>query len=273
MAEGLPVRIDRAAVERVIQRAAELQTGEREIGDSLTQDEVVALGKEVGIPERYLRQALIEERGKGHLLAPAGLLDRIFGPGTAGAERVVHGEGPAIAATLLDWMDRSELLTVQRQQPARIVWEPARGVGAVLRKSSAALAGNRSIMLSNAQSVTATITDLEPGYCHVALTADLTHRRNGQVAGSGALAASGFIAAAVLGVMTPFWLVAAIPVPVFLGLSLAVGRLYRPIAERTQLGLERALDQLEGGTRAAHTLPPRAGLLSAVLDEVRRAMR
>ena len=45
MTEGTPARIDRAALERIIQRAAELQTSEREIGDSLTPDEVLALGK------------------------------------------------------------------------------------------------------------------------------------------------------------------------------------------------------------------------------------
>ena len=50
MTENSPVRIDRAALERIIQRAAELQTAERDIGDNLTSDEVMALGAEVGIP-------------------------------------------------------------------------------------------------------------------------------------------------------------------------------------------------------------------------------
>ncbi|HEU5041691.1 MAG TPA: hypothetical protein VFT84_12750, partial [Gemmatimonadales bacterium] len=62
MAEGTPVRIDRAALERIIQRAAELQTSERDVGDSLSSDEVMALGREVGIPGRYLQQALLEEQ-------------------------------------------------------------------------------------------------------------------------------------------------------------------------------------------------------------------
>ena len=59
---ALPAPIDRAALERIIQRAAELQTAEREIGEGLTTDEVLALGREVGIPGRYLQQALLEER-------------------------------------------------------------------------------------------------------------------------------------------------------------------------------------------------------------------
>ena len=62
MPEGTPAGIDRPALERILQRAAELQAGERDIGHALSPDEVLALGREVGIPDRYLQQALLEER-------------------------------------------------------------------------------------------------------------------------------------------------------------------------------------------------------------------
>ena len=57
-----PAQWDRSALDRILQRAAELQAHERDIGDSLTPDEVLALGREVGIPGRYLQQAMLEER-------------------------------------------------------------------------------------------------------------------------------------------------------------------------------------------------------------------
>ena len=57
-------RIDRAALERIIKRAAELQTGERDIGEGLTEQEVLQLGRDVGIPGRYLQQALLEEQSR-----------------------------------------------------------------------------------------------------------------------------------------------------------------------------------------------------------------
>ena len=44
MSEGSPARIDRAALERIIHRAAELQTTERETGETVTSDELIALG-------------------------------------------------------------------------------------------------------------------------------------------------------------------------------------------------------------------------------------
>ncbi|MEZ4455318.1 MAG: hypothetical protein R2882_02025 [Gemmatimonadales bacterium] len=62
--DNLPVRIDRAALDRIIQRATELQTGEREVGDNLTPDEVLALGRDVGIPAKYLEQAMLEHRSE-----------------------------------------------------------------------------------------------------------------------------------------------------------------------------------------------------------------
>ncbi|MEI2719637.1 MAG: hypothetical protein V9E87_05790 [Gemmatimonadales bacterium] len=49
MANNLPGRIDRATFDRVLQRAAELQAASHDIGEGLTEEEVVALGNEVGI--------------------------------------------------------------------------------------------------------------------------------------------------------------------------------------------------------------------------------
>jgi hypothetical protein len=275
MAENLPDKIDRAAIERIIQRAAELQTGEHDISDGLSPDEIVALGKEVGIPERYLKQALLEEHGRLDLPEPRGFLDRTLGPGTVIAQRVVRGNGDDIAARLLRWMDDEELLTPQRKQAGRISWEPVRGMAAALRRSSAALAGNKTFMLSRARLVTATISGLEPGFCHVALSADLRQARGEVIGGLGALAGVGVAATAILLVMSPFWWVAVAPAPMFIGLGVLVSKRFRPVAERTMLGLERALDHLERGeVKPSHALPPRAaGLLGAVIQEVRKAMQ
>ena len=134
----LPARIDRAALDRIIQRAAELQTGERELGDEMTEEQVLALGRDVGIPARYLQQALIEERVR---TAPAESrwLDRTIGAATVTADRVVMGSPDLQEQLLLDWMERTEHLVVQRHQGGRITWEQMGGFQAVLRMSAAAL--------------------------------------------------------------------------------------------------------------------------------------
>jgi hypothetical protein len=203
------------------------------------------------------------------------VLDRLFGAATVTAQRVVRGEAEGIADRLMAWMSQEELLTIQRKQPGRITWEPLGGMAAAVRRSTAAFRGNRTFMLTRAHIVAASITGLEPGFSLVALSADLRPARGALIGGVGAIATAGAGAAAVLAVMSPFWWVALTPVPLFLGLGWGVSRQFRPVAARALLGLERALDHLERGeVKPAHALPPRgAGILDAVLDEVRRAMR
>jgi hypothetical protein len=275
MAEGTPARIDRAALERIIQRAAELQTSQRELGESLTPDEVLALGKEVGIPSRYLQQALLEERTRLAGVSPTGLLERAVGPATIAAQRVVRGAPEAVEQALVRWMEDRELLCVQRQQPGRITWEPIAGFHAAFRRTTGAFSGRRGpIMLAKAETVSATVLALEDGYTHVALAAEARKVRTGSVVGGAALVGGGVLTSGLLLVMGAFALPALIPVPVGLGLGYATLKRYGPVATRIQLGLERALDHLEQGPGGRGRLPPQApGLLDLLADEVRKALK
>jgi hypothetical protein len=276
MSEGLPARIDRAALERIIQRAAELQTAEREMGDSLTSDELIALGREVGIPGRYLQQALLEERTRLGKVGAAGFIERVTGPGKITAQRVVPGDPARVEAALLQWIERNELLCVQRQQPGRITWEPIGGIQAAFRRSTAAIgSGKRPFMLSRAATVAATIVPLETGYSHVSLSAD-TRKVRGEYVGAGAAVAgvgmAGAAALVALGALLPL---ALLPLPLAMGAGYGVLRRYGPALARIQLGLERALDFLEqGAATPGHQLPDRnAGILGLLADEVRKALK
>src|ERR1041384_3953030 len=57
-------RLDRSALERVLARAAELQGTASDVDPSeqFTEDQLIELGKEVGLSPQNLRQALAEER-------------------------------------------------------------------------------------------------------------------------------------------------------------------------------------------------------------------
>jgi len=48
--ELAPRKISREQLERIIQRAAELQAGEMDTADGITEQDVLKLGSEVGIP-------------------------------------------------------------------------------------------------------------------------------------------------------------------------------------------------------------------------------
>jgi hypothetical protein len=275
MAEGSPARVDRAALERIIRRAAELQTAEREIGDTLSSDELISLGREVGIPVRYLQQALLEERARVGSAASAGIMERVAGPGEVRAQRVVPIEPEAAEHALVRWMETNELFCIQRQQPGRITWEPIGGFQAAIRRSTAALgAGKRPFMLSRAATVSASVLALESGFSHVSLAADARNVRGEYLASGAALAgagAAGTAAMVALGALLP---VALLPLPFALGVGYTVLRRYGSVLSRLQLGLERALDSLENGVgKASHQLPERAGLMGLLADEVRKALK
>ncbi len=275
MSEGSPGRIDRAALERIIQRAAELQTAERDIGDSLTSDELIALGKEVGIPGRYLQQALLEERTRLGKLGAGGVLERVTGPSQIAAQRVVRGNADAVEAALLEWIDKNELLCVQRQQTGRITWEPLGGIQAAFRRSTAAFGGGkRPFMLSRVATVSATIVPLEAGFSHVALSADTRGIRGEHLGIGAAMAGMGVAGAAALVTLGALLPIALLPLPVALGLGYGVMRRYGPALARVQLGLERALDSLEQGTNTLQRkLPDNAGILGLLAEEVRRTLK
>src|SRR5206468_10559399 len=173
MGDLTPGKIDRAALEKIMQRAAELQAAEADVGEGLTQDEVLALGREVGIPGRYLQQAMLEQATTSVAAGTAGFTGSVIGPAQVTAQRVVVGDPEDAARALISWFDSNELLVVMRQQPGRVTFEALSGMQAALRRGSAAFSGSKPrFMLARVTQVGATFNRLEAGYCHVTLTAD-----------------------------------------------------------------------------------------------------
>ena len=92
------------------------------------------------------------------------------------------------------------------------------------------------------------------------LEASLRRERGSHVALGSILSSAGIAGTAILAALGAIW--AVTPLPLIAGLALGYGsfRSYRPIAERTKLGLERVLDHLERGeVKPAHRLPPHVG--------------
>lgn len=274
MTGGLPAPIDRDALERILKRATELQAGERDPGHDLSDQEVMALGREVGLPARYLQQALLEERARVGTSPASGILGRLAGPGEITAQRVVQGETERVQAAIVAYMSDSELLVVQREQQGSILWEPLGGIQAAIRRSSAALGRNsRGYLLHQVSSIRGTIASLETGYVHVALTADLRGVRGGYVGGGAALLSAGVAGAAILLSLGAFAPIAIAPIALGTGLGYGTVRQYPARVERVTLGLERALDHLEQNASRRRQLPPRTGVGTLLADELRRMIR
>ncbi len=270
----LPARIDRAAFERVLQRATEIQSHGRDVGDTLTEEEVLALGREVGIPEMHLRQALLEEQTRTITSEADGWLDRAVGPDTVVAERVVQGTRESIAAALGGWFEKHEILTIQRATPGKVSWERLSSMAGAMRRIGAAFDARRGRpFLDKVQLVTAVLTPLEDGYCHVTLVASLRSTRTGYLAGGGVIGLVGTTGGLIATLMgAPELALPAFALP-SLGGGWLIARAFRPIAERARLGLLRALDQLERQPalpKPATPVPPKGRALARDLGDVVR---
>jgi hypothetical protein len=262
-------RLDRGTIERIIQRAAELQAGERDLGEGLSESELLALGREVGIPERYLQQAILEERTRAGLEGQRGVTAWIAGPSRVAAGRVIQKPRAQTEAALSQWMAEGELLQVKRRFTNQLAWEPRQGAFASLKR--AFRSGGRRYILARAREVAGSVTEVEGGGAYVQLVADignilrerLTAALLASIAG---LAASGI--ALVIGVMP---LVAAIPAAVGFPLGVAVARKQRDEAAEVQGALEQVLDRLEHGDLEPHRVASgsRRDPLLRVADEIR----
>ncbi|MGH7537585.1 MAG: hypothetical protein ACREMF_03040 [Gemmatimonadales bacterium] len=261
--------IGKDALERIIQRAAELQTGERDIGDGLSEEELLALGKDVGIPSRYLKQALLEERTR-LVDESQGDVWSFAGPARLSAQRVVPGDRGAVERALSQWMEDQELLQVKRRQPDRTSWEPQVGFFASMQRGFKT--GGRSYALARAVEVAGQVTPLESGFCHVRLAADVRNLRQARIGSAAGLLSAGAVGTAVsitLGVMLP---VALLPAALFTTGAIPVLTGHRGQNEKIQVALEQVLDRLERGEiRPEHALPgPRASAFVRIADEIRK---
>jgi len=267
--------ISRDALERIIKRAAELQAGEHDIGEGLTNKEVLALGKDVGIPDRYLRQAMLEEQTRTAPEAATGTWAWLTGPRSIVAHRVVPGDQASVERALSGWMTDEALLQPKRHYADRTSWEPKAGAFASIQR---ALAGKRRYSLAQADEITAQVIQLEPGFCLVRLEADIRQQRTKRITGASVLAVVGWgLTGATALIAPPLALAQILMLAPGVGLTIggaAVARTYRGANERMQIALEQVLDRLERGeirSSSNQGALPGAQTFVRIAEEVRKA--
>jgi len=267
--------ISREALERIIKRAAELQAGERDIGEGLTSNEVISLGKDVGIPDRYLRQAMLEEQTRTSPEVATGTWAWLTGPRSIVAHRVVPGDRASVERAVSRWMTEEALLQPKRHYPDRTSWEPKAGALASIQR---ALAGKRRYSLAQAEEITAQVVQLEPGFCLVRLEADIKRQRANRISGAMVLAVIGWgMTGATALIAPPLALAQALMLLPAVGLTLGgamVARTYRSANERVQVALEQVLDRLERGdmrSPSSQDALPGVQAFTRIAEEVRKA--
>lgn len=268
-----PVPLDRAALERVLARAAELQALSTEPPEGLTDAQLIELGREVGISTEHLRQALAEERTRVAVPEEHGVVGSWFGSTIATASRVVRGTPSQVLSLLDQWMQREELLRVRRKYGDRITWEARRDfLGSIQATMNF---GGRAYELTHAYEVGATAVAVDADRVLVRLDADYGQARRRSVGWASAVAGLGVASGAgVVAVAS----IAAEPAGLVIGglvgsawtalgglVAAAIAKAQRRRLERGQLALEQILDRLEHG----EIRPPKGGSWLEFLSTVR----
>jgi hypothetical protein len=243
---GAPAPLERAALERVLARAAELQAAEADPGElTLTEAQILDVGNEVGIPAKHLRQALAEERSRVEVPVERGRVAALFGAATVFASRTVRGTPAVIFDKLDDAMQREESLRVKRRFPDRIAWEPRGGMATEFRRIMNV--GGHGYRLARAQEVSATVIAIDAERSIVRLDASLANVRSHRIAGGSAMLAGGGVTSGVLVALGVMAAVAALPVAAGLVAGYYIARSHAPQVAGAQLALEQMLDRLERG--------------------------
>ena len=270
--DGSLAPLDRAALERVLARATELQARLADTPDELTEKQLLELGNEVGIPADHLRQALAEERTRVVLPEETGVVGSWFGSTVAGASRVVRGTPAEVLAQIDQWMQRQELLRVRRRIGERLTWEARRDFMSSMQ-SSLNLSG-RPYALTPASEVGATVVPVDAGRVLVRLDADFAPGRtrsvrwSGVTAGVGVTSGASVVALASMSAEPGALVIGAVVGSIWITLAgiaaATIARAQRRKLARGQLALEQILDRLEHGEMRS----PRPSLID-ILSTVR----
>jgi len=207
--------LTRHEFDAVIRRAAELATSDAESREAeLTEADLFRIAGEVGLSESNVRRALSEVRsgetgGRG--------IDRLFGPASVGASRVVAGTPERIAEEMDDFLVSSQLLQSVRRSSTFLQYRPA--VDWASQLARAASFSSRKYYVASAKSVEVRLEAVDDARTLVEIVVDPGTRNDhflGAVLGGGA-------AGGVVGTVTGVVVASAAPVALAVGAGVLVG--------------------------------------------------
>jgi hypothetical protein len=268
--------VTRRDLELVIRRALDLAGEQTDGGDAMSEDEVVRIAGEVGLPASSVRQALFELPALRQEEQPT-LAARTFGPAEVSAARTISADADRLLRVLEDYLTTREYLRLQRHQPGQAWFVPAEDpLSAFFR----AFRGKKRFQLARATRVGVAVNTLEAGRAHVRLDVALDEQRHdafveGGVGGTalgmalgGGLAAAGALAGAAvagpaLAVVGGILLGAAgLATGIAAGIRMARNGFQRRLGQG-QAALDELLDRLQSGERLE---PPTSPVLRRLRD-------
>jgi hypothetical protein len=187
----------------IVRRAAEIQNKRGNAASQLlTEDEVVEIGRQVGLEPGHVRRAMAEVHAES--LAPKRppgnrILDLIAGDSRVEVRRVVAGEPTLIQQQVEMLLREREKLSALRRRPTRSVWEASAGI--MDRLDRFMNFSGKEYTLAETRQVDLAVAETEPGWSLVTLAADLANKREEVLYAAGScVAVVAILAAAFTGV-------------------------------------------------------------------------
>jgi hypothetical protein len=239
--------LSRKDFEAVMRRATELAMSESDAGE-FSEAELYRIAREVGISERHVRLALAQHR-TGE--AGGGPLDRMFGPETVLASRVVPGAPRELSERIDRFMVAGRLLQPVRRGANVLQYRPA--VDWISQVARLASATSRRYYVASAKSVEVHLEQVEAERTLVELRVDPGIRGEavggaffgGAMAGAGGGIGVGFAVATVAPLLLAVAAGAAVGGGTLGAVVWGVGRSNQKKVRDVQAEVEGILDHLE----------------------------
>lgn len=249
--------ITRTDLETVIRRAAELSLADSDAQDRLSEQDLVRIADELGLPAKHVWQALYE---RPSLSAPAIIGEMRFGSPIIVASRIVPGDVALTRRRLEDYLVTQEYLTIARRTADELRLIPAEDtISSVARVFARP---RRRHHLAHARRVIVGAHPLPSGEAAVRIEVDLSEQRLAQrrqgilvgglaglvMFGAGALAGDAVVAGAASEIASLATGTVAASASAW-GIFAAYGRSFRRKVAEAKLELDALLDRLETGER------------------------
>ena len=251
MSEGEGRSLTRRDFDAVIRRAAELASSDPEGGEgALTEGELFRIAGEVGLSESHVRRALADVRAGEE---GGSVLDRVFGPSSVRASRVVEGDPTQLATNIDDFLVGSQLLQRVRRGVTILQYRPAVDWASQLARAASFVSWKYYIAAARSVDVRLEVIDEERTLVEFVVDPGIRGEHIGLTAGFGG--AGGLAAGAVTGLgvatLAPVGVAIGVAVAVGGGVSTAIGygfgRTHKKRLSEVRAEVEGVLDSLEMG--------------------------
>lgn len=164
--------ITRPVLRDVIRRAAELSVSDADADDHLTEEEVIRIATELGLPAHHVQRALFEVP---ELTVRPRWTDRHYGSGIFSVTRVIPSDAPVTMRRVEDYLVTREYLQLVRRKGDTLAFIPADDTLSSLARAVFRPGSRHTI--ARASRVLVGANEMEASGTHVRIDVDLSDAR------------------------------------------------------------------------------------------------